>query len=100
VLNYCCNYFEHILQRLFALRAWTEWLGTSCWFCLKGEEHSFLPLWWAGLCNRGRLRLLLAPPHQNHAVFSILIRQGPHRKRPSQQSLLSLRALPLPRILG
>jgi hypothetical protein len=45
------SFNESLRDELFALGAWTDWLGTSCQLCLNGKG--------AGLCNRGRLRLLL-----------------------------------------
>jgi hypothetical protein len=44
-------------DELFALGAWTDWLGT-CWLCLEGGTH-FSHCGGADLCNWGRLRLLL-----------------------------------------
>jgi hypothetical protein len=46
-------------EELFALGAWTDWLGT-CWFCLKGGRHSFLSLW---RCRPANLRLLHSRRH-------------------------------------
>jgi hypothetical protein len=40
LLKYRCNYFEH---ELFALGAWTDWLGTCCLLFLKGSRTHISP---------------------------------------------------------
>jgi hypothetical protein len=56
----CWNIFTTTVNMSVYIRISTDWLGTSCWWCLEGGGGThFSHCGGVGLCNRGRMRLPL-----------------------------------------
>jgi hypothetical protein len=85
LLKHHCDYFEHVIQRLFTLGVWTDWLGTCSWLCRKGGRHSFLPLCRGRPVQPGQMRLLLLvllcvvaqPCHEGQSWGGVIGRKPP-----------------------